>query len=208
MRKVYVARCLATAISGQQVLLPSQNSISALIAEQPPALEPGYGSADDQWMLYDWRFDLLSDAARQFLLNKYGYGAGAGGSLDSLSRTNVGRTSLKGSTGAAPRAALGPMVPGTNVDVSAAMTQSVRRLESETTLVIHGKHILVGFNSDPYSRAVAFSSDAGTNRSIGQLPLFRVLSRTRATRFWPCVRRGGFTNPILPGMRWACLPSP
>lgn len=172
MRKVYVALCLATAISGQQVLLPGQNSISALIAEQAPELEPGYGSADDQWMLYDWRFDLLSEAARQFLLNKYGYGTGAGGSLDSLSRTNVGRTSPKRTTGAAPRAALGPLVPGTNVDVSAAMTQSGRRLESETTLAINGQHLLVGFNSDPYSRAVAFSSDAGTNWSVGQLPSF------------------------------------
>ena len=170
MRRVYVALCLAAAISGQQVLLPGQNSISALVAEQPPQLQPGYGSAGDQWMLYDWRFDRLSNAARQFLLAKYGYNTG--GSIESLNRTKAGRASPKKSGTAGPRAALGPLVPGTNVDVSAAMTQFGRRLESETTLAVNGQNVLVGFNSDPYFRAVAFSSDGGTNWSTGQLPSF------------------------------------
>src|SRR5260370_26591196 len=67
----------------------SRNSISPLLAEKPPELHPGYASAGDIWMLYDWRFDLLSNGAQQFLLKKYGYLESEVDGLDGLGRSGA-----------------------------------------------------------------------------------------------------------------------
>ena len=48
------------------------NSISRLLLEHPPQLQPSYLSDGDKWLLYSPRFDALSAAAQQFLLEKYG----------------------------------------------------------------------------------------------------------------------------------------
>src|SRR6185312_2029988 len=110
------------------------NSISALVAEKAPQLQDGYSSPDDLWMLYDWRFDLLSNGAQQFLLNKYGYANSLVSGLDSDARESP-RASKSVSQSASAAAA---PAPGANVNVSKALFQVGRRLQSETTIVVNG----------------------------------------------------------------------
>jgi hypothetical protein len=91
--------------------LISGNSIGALLAEKAPQLQEGYVSADDVWMLYDWRFDLLSTGAQEFLLKKYGYVDSVVDGLDSegrgMRRSLMGRETVQ--------AVAGPPAPGANM---------------------------------------------------------------------------------------------
>jgi len=160
----FVLCCISVTIAPaqDQSQLASQNSISALLAEQPPQLQDGYLSDRDLWMLYDWRFDLLSNGAQQFLLRKYGYTEtqqDAGG--DSVAKAHQVLT-----PGAAP-------APGTNIPVSQTFFRVGRRVQSETTIAVNGNNILVGFNDgDLREQAVAFSNDSGATWSGGRLPTY------------------------------------
>src|SRR5258708_25340902 len=150
----------------------SGNSISPLLAEKPPELQPGYASAGDIWMLYDWRFDLLSNGAQQFLLKKYGY---LESEVDGLDR--VGRSGANTRAQPAPRTpAVSPAAApaqGANIPVSQAFFRVGRRLQSETTIAVNGANILVGFNDgDLRGQAVAFSRDSGATWSGGRLPSY------------------------------------
>ncbi len=142
-----------------------QNSIGALVAQQPPVLQDGYASDGDVWMLYDWRFDLLSNGAQQFLLEKYGYSnAGPGAESDAVKATV---------RNARPAAAAAPPAPGFNIPVSQTFFRVGRRLQSETTIAVNGSNILVGFNDgDLRSQPVAYSTDSGATWSGGRVPFF------------------------------------
>jgi hypothetical protein len=148
-------------------LAPDQNSISGLLAEHPPELQAGYPSADDLWMLYDWRFDLLSAGAQQFLLQKYGL---ASGFVDSVETDQ--KAKLRANGGGTPNAVHTlAATPGANVRVDQALFEVGPRLESETTIAVNGSNILVGFNTW-LGQAVTFSKDGGTTWSAGRLPTF------------------------------------
>jgi hypothetical protein len=145
-----------------QDALSSSNSISPLLAEQPPKLQDGYASPGDVWMLYDWRFDLLSNGAQQFLLKKYGY---LNSEVDGMDDQQAAL--------ARPRAMSGAPAPGANIPVSQVFFRVGRRLQSETTIAVNAGNILVGFNDgDLRGQAVAFSTDSGATWSGGRLPSF------------------------------------
>ncbi|MBZ5626097.1 MAG: glycoside hydrolase [Acidobacteriia bacterium] len=151
----------------------SRNSISPLLAEKAPQLQDGYASADDVWMLYDWRFDLLSNGAQQFLLKKYGYLDFEVDGLDSADHSsgNSGAQAVLRARQAA--SAVATPAPGANIPVSQAFFRVGRRLQSETTIAVSGANILVGFNDgDLRGQAVAFSSDSGASWSGGRLPSY------------------------------------
>ncbi|HYL39449.1 MAG TPA: sialidase family protein, partial [Bryobacteraceae bacterium] len=146
----------------------SRNSISDLVAGKPPQLPSGYPSSGDEWMLRDWRFDLLSNGAQQFLLAKYGYLDLVANGLDSGDQSDspVAKRWLASASAAAP-------APGANIPVSQAFFRVGRRLQSETTIAVNGANILVGFNDgDLRFQAVAFSKDSGATWSGGRLPSY------------------------------------
>src|SRR5215471_7419854 len=146
----------------------SHNSISVLLAEHPPELLDGYPEADDLWMLYDWRFDVLSNGAQRFLLQKYGLLPAIGGQEDA----DAARLVRKPSGAVHPQATPGaPLAPGANVRVDQALFEVGPRLESETTIAVNGQNIAVGFNS-LLGQAVTFSKDGGATWSAGRLPSF------------------------------------
>ena len=162
---------LAGSLAAQdnQSLNLSTNSISALLAEKAPELQPGFAGGD-AWMLYDWRFDLLSNGAQQFLLKKYGYLDLEADGLDSAnpSRSQTPRGISKQQAGPAAAPA-----PGANIPVSQAFFRVGRRLQSETTIAASGSNILVGFNDgDLRGQAVGVSHDAGATWSGGRLPSY------------------------------------
>jgi len=162
---------LGTGLAAQEpTTLNSGNSISALLAEKAPQLQEGYASADDLWTLYDWRFDLLSNGAQQFLLKKYGYADSIVDGLDSAGRDRR-RASMPHPQAAS--AGSGTPAPGANISVSQALFEVGRRLQSETTIIVNGSQIAVGFNDgDLRGQAVAFSRDSGATWSAGRLPSY------------------------------------
>ena len=167
---VGVTLSLAAVLAAQDpsTLTPGTNSISALLASQEPQLQ--FGSADDLWMLYDWRFDLLSNGAQEHLLKKYGY---LDFVVDGLDRAHRGSQPARTPAIVAPRLAGAAPGPVINVRVSQALTEFGRRLQSETTIAVNGSNIVVGFNDgDLRGQAVAFSRDAGTSWSYGRLPSY------------------------------------
>ena len=168
--------CLMVFLSGglaaqdPYTLSLSGNSISSLLSQKPPELQPGYASAGDIWMLYDWRFDLLSNGAQQFLLKKYGYLESEVDGLGSADRSAANSAARSRQQDTSPAAA---PAPGATIPVSQAFFRVGRRLQSETTIAVNGANILVGFNDgDLRGQAVAFSRDSGATWSGGRLPSF------------------------------------
>jgi hypothetical protein len=118
-------------------------------------------------MLYDWRFDLLSNGAQQFLLQKYGLAPAIGGAAEPDRRAQP-RPKTGGTPNAVqPQAA----TAGANIRVDQALFEVGPRLESETTIAANGSNILVGFNT-LLGQAVTFSKDGGSTWSAGRLPTF------------------------------------
>jgi hypothetical protein len=165
-----ISLSLGALAQDSDVATPPANSLAALLADQAPELQDGYASDGDMWMLYDWRFDLLSNGAQRFLLKKYGYLDNEVDVLDNGDRSSgtQARTARPqaASTSAAP-------LPGENIDVSQAFFRAGTRLQSETTIAVNGANILVGFNNlDLQGQAVAFSKDSGATWSGGRLPSY------------------------------------
>ena len=132
---------------GTNPIYPELNSITHLLLEHPPQLQPGFGSEADRWLLYSPQFDVLSAGLQTFILKKYGY----------LSPPAAGliadRTTFSVLRGATPAL----LAPGLNVKVTNSDAETGRRVQSEACIAVSGQSVVVGYNDS-----------GGNEREIGR----------------------------------------
>lgn len=143
----------------------ARNSMAEMIDEQAPALQPGFGSDWDRWLLYSRFFDVLSAGRQKLLLEKYGYVEHGGRDFDAERRgTTFQRESVS--------SAQDRLVPGTNVKVTIPDAETGRRFQSEATIAVSGQNVVVGYNDAGGNERVSYSRDGGANWRQTQLPAF------------------------------------